>query len=74
LQSPDDLGDLALRSLALLDGVASFVHPFLHKPDWVRSLCGWVNTFLGNESSDLSAESIEVVFPLLLIDLNFTFL
>lgn len=65
--------NLTLRVFVRAHRVARFRHRLLDDTDRVGRLRGRVCALLGDESGDLASEGRDVVFSLLLSDLNFAF-
>ena len=65
--------DLTLRGFVRAHRVARFRHRLLDDTDRVGRVRGGVYALLGDESGDLASEGRDVMFSLLLSDLNFAF-
>lgn len=65
--------NLTLRVFVRAHRVARFRQRLLDDTDRVGRLRGRIYTLLGDESGDLASEGRDVVFSLLLSDLNFAF-
>lgn len=74
LEEFDAFRYLALGVFPLLDAEACLCHGLFDDSDGVWSLSFRVYAFLGNECGYFFAERSEIVFTLLLVDLDFSFL